>query len=124
MTKHNSNGAVYNITDAQEAHTDEMRTRIIKYSVSMGIRMVCLILIFFVSGWMQWVLMAGAVFLPWFAVLIANAGGAQTTMEHSEALLDAAPVAELTSAPEVSERPEDSVVQGEIVDENKEDPRK
>ena len=55
---------VHSISDVQESHTDEMRSRMIRYSVSMGIRMICFILVFFVEGWMVWVMIAGAVLLP------------------------------------------------------------
>ncbi len=44
----------------------------VKYMVAMSIRVVCVIAIVFVPGW--WVLIpaAGAVFLPYFAVVVAN----------------------------------------------------
>ena len=63
---------VHSITDAAAAHSEDMRERMIKYAVAMGIRMVCLILIFVVDGWFKLVAVAGAVFLPWIAVVIAN----------------------------------------------------
>ncbi len=63
---------VHSITDAAAAHSEEMRQRMIKYAVAMGIRMVCLILIFVVDGWLKILPIIGAVFLPWFAVIIAN----------------------------------------------------
>ncbi len=44
---------VHSITDAAAAHSDEMRQRMIKYAIAMGIRMVCLILIFVVDGWFK-----------------------------------------------------------------------
>ena len=42
------------------------------YSIAMGIRMVCVILCFFVQGWWLLVMAIGAVALPYFAVLLAN----------------------------------------------------
>jgi hypothetical protein len=39
----------------------------------MSIRLVCFIAAVFVPGPMRWVLVAAAVFLPLFAVVIANA---------------------------------------------------
>jgi hypothetical protein len=44
----------------------------IKYTVAMSIRVVCIALCLVVPGW--WLLLpaAGAVFLPYFAVVIAN----------------------------------------------------
>lgn len=106
---------VHNISDAREAHSDEMRQRMIKYSISMGIRMVCLILVFVVDGWLQWVMIAGAVFLPYFAVIIANGGSDTSNLAHSDALLDRAPAPEIEAplpAP-VEEGP--VTLQGEVV---------
>lgn len=84
---------VHSITDAAAAHSDEMRQRMIKYAVAMGIRMVCLVLIFAVDGWYRLIPIIGAVFLPWVAVVIAN--GTDKAEIHSDALLDHAPQTEL-----------------------------
>jgi DUF3099 family protein len=93
---------VHSITDAATPHSEEMRQRMIKYAVAMGIRMVCLILIFVVDGWFKLVPALGAVFLPWVAVIIAN-GGDKAEI-HSDALLDYVPVSEL-EAPETDAGP-------------------
>jgi hypothetical protein len=44
----------------------------IKYSIAMGVRIVCIGLCFVTPGW--WLLLpaTGAVLLPYFAVLVAN----------------------------------------------------
>ena len=42
----------------------------------MTIRFVCVILAVLVKGWLMWVFFAGAILLPYFAVVIANAQGA------------------------------------------------
>jgi len=49
----------------------------IKYSVAMGIRVLCILSILFIHGW--WVLIpaAGAIFLPYFAVVMANVGAGE-----------------------------------------------
>lgn len=52
--------------------TDERRIRMVKYSITMGIRMVCIIAMLFVSGWWLVVCAAGAIFLPYFAMIVAN----------------------------------------------------
>jgi len=88
---------VHSITDAATAHSEEMRQRMIKYAVAMGIRMVCLILIFVVDGWFKVLPVIGAVFLPWVAVIIAN-GGDQAEV-HADSLLDYAPLAQLDAPP-------------------------
>jgi hypothetical protein len=91
---------VHSITDAATAHSDEMRQRMIKYAIAMGIRMICLILIFVVDGWFKLIPVLGAVFLPWVAVVIAN--GSDKAEIHSDSLLDYAPRAEL-DAPATAE---------------------
>jgi hypothetical protein len=114
---------VHSITDAAAAHSDDMRERMIKYAVAMGIRMVCLILIFVVDGWFKLIAVAGAVFLPWIAVVIAN--GSDKAEAHSDALLDYAPYAELESAewlqPDESGEDSPSVQQGELIDDEEDD---
>lgn len=61
------------VTTLQRSPTDERRVRFVKYTVAMSIRVVCIVLMVFVDGWWLLVCAAGAVFLPYFAVIIANA---------------------------------------------------
>ncbi len=62
-----------NITDARAGTSVEMTQRIRRYTVTMAFRTVCfLVAVIFAHGWLQWVLFAGAVFLPYVAVLFAN----------------------------------------------------
>jgi hypothetical protein len=108
-----------------------MRERMIKYAVAMGIRMVCLILIFVVDGWFKLIPVAGAVFLPWVAVVIAN--GSDRAEIHSDSLLDYAPLAELDAAApaglaeaypaDVDDGDDDSgtLLQGELIDDENDD---
>jgi hypothetical protein len=107
---------VHSITDAATAHSEEMRERMIKYSVAMGIRMVCLILVFVVDGWFKIIPVAGAVFLPWIAVVIAN--GSDKAEVHSDYLLDAAPLAELEAPESPAAAPDvgPTVLQGELIE--------
>jgi hypothetical protein len=116
----NDDQAVQSITDAQEGHTDEMRRRMVKYTVAMSIRLACLLLFFFVDGWLRWAFIAGAVFLPWIAVVIANSGSDQSNLQHSDSLLDHAPVAELEAGP-VAQAPEPDVLAGEVIDDEEGD---
>ena len=51
----------------------------IKYSITMGIRMVCIVLMLFVHGWWLLVCAAGAIVLPYFAMIIANVHGTGET---------------------------------------------
>ncbi|MCQ1986857.1 DUF3099 domain-containing protein [Arthrobacter sp. zg-Y844] len=115
----NRGDSVPRITDAPSPHTDEMRARMIKYSVSMGIRVVCLFLMFFVHGWLLWVVIAGAVVLPYFAVVIANGGSDTRLMTGSDAMIERPPATALDApraAEEPGESPETTVLSGEIVD--------
>jgi predicted tellurium resistance membrane protein TerC len=50
----------------------ERRARMIKYTISMTVRVACLIIGMVVHGWIQWVFFAAAIFLPYVAVVIAN----------------------------------------------------
>jgi uncharacterized membrane protein YdbT with pleckstrin-like domain len=65
---------VYAITQAQRGLSVEQTARTRRYLISMGIRTTCVIAAIFVPGWPRWVLIAGAVVLPYLAVVIANAG--------------------------------------------------
>jgi len=67
-------GDVFNITAAQRALSNEQAGRTRRYLISMLIRTLCVIAAIFVPGWPRWVLIAGAVTLPYLAVVIANAG--------------------------------------------------
>lgn len=112
---------VHSITDASAAHSEDMRDRMIKYAVAMGIRMVCIVLIFVVDGWFKIIAIAGAVFLPWIAVVIAN--GNDKAEDHSESLLDYVAVPEIERSPEPAEPPVDAptVLQGELVEDEEPD---
>ena len=46
----------------------------IRYGIAMGIRVLCVIACFFVHGWWLLLPLAGAVLLPYVAVVIANVG--------------------------------------------------
>jgi hypothetical protein len=62
------------LTSLPMSPDEERRRRVIKYSVAMGIRVVCLIVAVIVPGWWAAVPLVGAIFLPYFAVVIANVG--------------------------------------------------
>jgi len=65
---------VFTITDARRGLSDEQTGRTRRYLISMGIRTACVIAAIFVPGWPRWILIAGAVVLPYLAVVAANAG--------------------------------------------------
>jgi Protein of unknown function (DUF3099) len=62
------------ITSARANHEDDIASRQRRYVLSMGIRTLCFIGAVVVGdGWLRWVLVAAAVFLPYVAVVMANA---------------------------------------------------
>src|SRR3954447_250261 len=62
-----------NITDARAGTSADMTQRIRRYTITMAFRTACfLVAVIFAHGWLQWTLFAGAVFLPYLAVLLAN----------------------------------------------------
>ncbi len=65
---------IFTITDAQRALSQEQTGRTRRYLISMGIRTVCVLAAVVVPGWPRWLLIAGAVVLPYLAVVMANAG--------------------------------------------------
>jgi hypothetical protein len=62
----------------------------IKYTAAMSIRVICIILAVMVQGWLMWVFFAGAIFLPYFAVVIANAVGSSQSSGVARAIARAA----------------------------------
>ena len=60
------------ITDARSAASQEQATRQRRYAITMAFRTACFIAMIFVPGGFRWVLFAGAVFLPYIAVIFAN----------------------------------------------------
>jgi len=65
---------VVRITDAPSSLSEDIEGRRRRYLLSMGIRIVCFVSAYFAHGWLRWVVVAGAVFIPYFAVVVANAG--------------------------------------------------
>lgn len=69
-------------TSLPRAPRDEAQTRMRKYFVMMTVRVLCFVLMVIITpyGWYTWVLAAGAIFLPYFAVVIANVAAPATNV--------------------------------------------
>ena len=52
---------------------DERKIRMRKYTIAMSVRMVCIVAGVFTTGILMWIFFALAIFLPYFAVVLANA---------------------------------------------------
>lgn len=67
--------APQSLTSLAQSPEAERKSRMIKYTVAMTIRVVCIVLAMVVQGWLMWLCFAGAILLPYFAVVIANGVG-------------------------------------------------
>ena len=67
------NEPVASVTTAAEGRSSDLASRQRRYLITMGIRLACLPLAVLVDGWLRWFFIAGAVVLPYVAVVIANA---------------------------------------------------
>jgi predicted tellurium resistance membrane protein TerC len=65
------------VTSVGEAPESERRRRMIIYTISMSVRFLCVALVVFTSGLWQWLFAIGAIFLPYFAVIVANNVGGE-----------------------------------------------
>ena len=68
------------ITTASSNAQDEIWARQRRYIYSMAVRTVCFLgaIVRRPDGWLRWVLIAGAVLLPYVAVVMANAAGGKS----------------------------------------------
>ncbi|MBA2699422.1 MAG: DUF3099 domain-containing protein [Nocardioidaceae bacterium] len=66
------------ITSARVSHSQDLKRRQRRYLLSMLTRTICFVLAIVTDGPVRWVLVAGAVFLPYIAVILANAGDTRT----------------------------------------------
>jgi hypothetical protein len=91
------------VTSLPRAPRDEAQGRVRQYVITMSIRVLCFLLMFFVQpfGWWTWVFGIAAAVLPYIAVVVANAGddSTPTSVESPRIELDAAPVAQPDGPP-------------------------
>ncbi|BDZ38113.1 DUF3099 domain-containing protein [Microbacterium suwonense] len=89
--KHTRNAP--SVTSLPLSPQDEAKRRVRHYAVTMGIRTVCFILMALVQpiGWWTFVFAAGAIFLPYIAVVAANAGSDSTPVAVESPVLELEP---------------------------------
>ena len=73
MSRAKNQPVVYSVTSASTSTTDDQDQRVRRYLTMMGIRIVCFGLVFVTSGWLRWAAILAAVFIPYVAVVLANA---------------------------------------------------
>jgi hypothetical protein len=61
------------ITELPPSPEQEQSARMRRYALTMGIRMLCVVACLFVQGWWLLIPALGAIFLPYVAVVFANA---------------------------------------------------
>lgn len=77
------------ITSLPVSPADDRRKRLINYTIAMSIRVVCVFLLLVAHGWWLYVVAAGAIVLPYIAVVLANnvSGGASGPVERPGAVV-------------------------------------
>lgn len=70
---------VHRITGARSSLQDDIAARNKRYMLQMSTRVVCFLGAVALDHWTRWLLVAGAVLLPYIAVVIANAGREKAT---------------------------------------------
>jgi hypothetical protein len=65
---------VFSISKVETGLTQDQSGRQRRYLISMGLRTACFVGGIAAEGVLRWTLIIGAVVLPYFAVVIANAG--------------------------------------------------
>ncbi|UPK72955.1 DUF3099 domain-containing protein [Nocardioidaceae bacterium SCSIO 66511] len=68
-----------NITSAQPGRSVDLHRRQMRYLISMGIRTVCFVAAVIATGPLRWIFVAGAVLLPYIAVVLANTASQRRT---------------------------------------------
>jgi hypothetical protein len=102
--------APQSVTSVGVSPEEERRSRVFKYSLAMSIRLVCIVLAVTMQGWLMWIGFIGAIFLPYFAVVIANAAGNGDSKKSNSATTPVAPTLSISADAFInasSSRPED-----------------
>ena len=94
------------VTSAPESRTEDQARRLKHYLVTMGIRTACFVLLVVIDHPIRWVFAFGAVFLPFFAVVAANAVTPRVRGRVRPVLPSADPTRQITdgSGPSATDR--------------------
>lgn len=69
---------VFRITNAQTSFLEEQKGRTRRYLFSMSLRTICFLAAVVTTGNLRIAFIIGAIFLPYIAVVVANAGRERT----------------------------------------------
>ena len=64
--------SVVSVTSVPAPESEEQEERIKRYLITMLIRTTCFVLLVVIDSWVRWLFLAGAAFLPYVAVVLAN----------------------------------------------------
>jgi hypothetical protein len=94
------------ITDARSGASQEMSSRVRRYTYTMAFRTACFVAMIFVPGVFRWVLFGCAVFLPLIAVVLANQANRRSASRWSAAAIPtpASDAPQLTTGHESDEK--------------------
>ena len=110
-----ANPTTSSITTARAGTSVDTSQRIRRYTITMAFRTACFILAVTVAhGWLQWVMLAGAVFLPYMGVLLANQAN---ETGRRKPVQDGAPA----DARQLTTGPEATYVEGVVIAEDDDD---
>lgn len=78
------------VTSARRSHTEDIALRQRRYVLTQSLRIVCVILAVVLPVDLVWkgAFMVGAIVLPWFGVVMANAGPAVGRKRRKNLLVD------------------------------------
>ena len=73
------------VTSAHLSHSDDIKLRERRYILTQSMRMVCVVLAALAPVPLVWngVFLVGAIALPWFGVVMANAGPSRHTQRNT-----------------------------------------
>ena len=86
-----SGETVISVTSAQPGRSADLDSRIARYAWMMSIRIVCFVLAVITPSPWRWLFVVGAIALPYFAVVLANAQRSVTTPAAAPSVAPARP---------------------------------
>jgi hypothetical protein len=98
------------VTSASLSHTDDISLRQRRYVLTQSVRIVCVVLATMLPVALAWkgLLMLGAIGLPWFGVVMANAGPTVSRTRRSS----------LVERPAVAEPVRIAIEPGRVIDQD------
>jgi hypothetical protein len=82
---------VISVTSAQPSRSEDLDSRITRYAWMMSIRIVCFVLAVITPSPWRWMFIVAAVFLPYIAVVLANAQRTTTVSDAKPFVAPARP---------------------------------